>query len=152
MACGCSGGNQTPQTNPWAPPNPNSIPAVYDGETGQLRPLAFGESLPGVDCNPCSKVDSVIPSSKRMQDAYFDIQRRLISLEQKYCECVCPDIPDAGPDTFLASTYVEGNTIYFVLSNGNTLAQALPIPDVPPQEPDSWQSNVATALVTETEG
>lgn len=178
MSCGCSSSPQTPQS-PFYPNTAKPTLAVFDPVTGQVRPLAFGEAppIPDSSCGGCNSIESVLPSAKHMQDAYFDLQRRLLLLEQKYCDCMCPEV---GPDTRVTSmTFEEGNLclafnnpeipqICIPISipdgvhligtsvSGNNLILEMsdgseftqPLP-IPAIVPDSWQSNVVTTVVTE---
>lgn len=86
MSCGCS--PTSVSGNPWAAPAGKPILAVYDAVTGNLRPLAFGEAAPIPDCGAGCAQQSFVPTPKNIQDAYFDLMRRLTLLEQKYCQCV----------------------------------------------------------------
>lgn len=150
MSCGCSPASMTPQS-PFYPNKAKPILAVFDPVTNQVRPLAFGETppIPDSSCGGWNSVESIIPPAKHMQDAYFDLQRRLMLLEQKYCECICsgetaPPPPPIDEIHVTAINYVEGS-ICLTLNDGTELCAALPIPEVPevPEPaPDSWQSDV----------
>lgn len=142
MSCGCNewppSGNMTPQANPWGASPGDPIPAVYDPVSGQLRPLGFGENLGNSNCNPCNEIQGVLPSSKVMQDAYFDLQRRLVLLEQKYCQCVCdgavvPGPTPVGQDTYVVSSRFFNGELCLTLNNGAMICAGIPIPQVAPE-------------------
>lgn len=85
-----------PHLPQWNPPTGKPVLAVYDPVTGQLRPLNWGEPIPGMDC-ATAFCQSEIPSSKQMQDAYWSFHQRLTALEKKYCECICSGTPEPTP-------------------------------------------------------
>jgi hypothetical protein len=80
MSCGC------------APSVANNLsPVVYDPITKQIRPLAFGEKLPEGMCMNCERQNAMAIPAKQIQDAYFGLYNRLKKLEEKYCNCLCPE-------------------------------------------------------------
>lgn len=80
MSCGC------------APSVANNLsPVVYDPITKQIRPLAFGEKLPEGMCMNCERQNAMAIPAKQIQDAYFGLYHRLKKLEEKYCNCLCPE-------------------------------------------------------------
>lgn len=85
MATNCVPIPQLPQ---WNPPTGKPVIAVYDAVTNQLRPLNWGEAIPGTECANAF-CDSEIPVSEQMRKAYFSFHQRLTALEKKYCECIC---------------------------------------------------------------
>ena len=111
MSCGCSPANPAPNSAVWGNQNQLPlVPAVWDPNTGQIRALAFGESFPGYgnggNACGCGPIYGTLEPTKALQDAYFDLQRRLANLEQKYCECVC------GPNSGTPAPPTPGENIF----------------------------------------
>lgn len=163
MSCGCNqwptSPNQTFPSNPWAPEPQSPIPAVFDQTTGQIRPLAFGESLPGAECNTCNECEGVFPSSKVMQDAYFDLMRRLTLLEQKYCECICDGTPSpispvtpgpVGQDRYIVGSRFSDGQLCLSFNIGQDLCTSIPIPALPPPDTDTKVTSLSVAPETNT--
>lgn len=86
-------------------PNPKLLPVVWDPVTNEIRPLKFGEAMPDGECDPCGKVRDFAIPTKQLQDAYYQLYKRLKALEEKYCNCVCgqeecpecPECPEPEP-------------------------------------------------------
>ena len=88
MSCGC----------PPTIATSNLLPVIYDPVTKQVRPLAFGEKLPDGMCKNCERANAMALPTKQLQDAYYGLYQRLIKLEEKYCNCICP--PSETPTPF----------------------------------------------------
>lgn len=164
MSCGCnsSGWGSAPNYGNWGGGTSAALlPVIYDPNTGQIRPLGFGEAFPQIAGGPqcgCGPIYGTLEPTKALQDAYADLQRRLKNLEMKFCECVCgpqvtpPPVPTPveviDTNTFVNAVTFDVATRNLVVRRNDGQSFTVNIPDNVGetgefiQEPVHWRSDV----------